>query len=117
MHLSHTPLAPGHAEITFGQHHLDATSAKTFRAAMEATLKEHHVLLLDMSTLHFIDSAGLGALLALLRGINNKGGQLHLHSIRAPVMALLELVRMHRLFSIFDTREAALECIACQPAG
>jgi anti-sigma B factor antagonist len=87
---------------------LDAGNAKAFKDGLHPMLEGHQTVLLDMSALSFVDSSGLGALLSCLRVMNNKNGQLKLFAMAKPVQALFELVRMHRIFSIYNTREEAL---------
>jgi anti-sigma B factor antagonist len=43
--------------------------------------------------------------------MNGKKGQLKLFAMAKPVQALFELVRMHRIFSIYNTREEALAAL------
>ncbi len=86
---------------------LDASNVKEFKAALQPALGAHQNIILDMSELSFVDSSGLGALLSCLRTMSNKNGQLKLCSMAKPVKALFELVRMHRIFSIYNDRAAA----------
>ena len=95
--------------VSFTQSNLDASSAKAFRDAMQAVTAANDNVLLDMSALSFIDSSGLGALLSCLRSMNAKNGQLRLFGMTKPVLALFELVRMHRIFLIYNSREEALQ--------
>jgi anti-sigma B factor antagonist len=67
------------------------------------------VFLIDMSGLTFVDSSGLGALLSCLRMMKGKNGQLLLVGMSRPVRALFELVRMHRIFSIYNSLAEALD--------
>ncbi len=90
---------------------LDAGNVKVFKDALHPQLVAHDHVLLDMSRLTFIDSSGLGALLSALRTMNSKEGQLKLFGMAKPVLALFELVRMHRIFSIYNTREEALAAL------
>jgi anti-sigma B factor antagonist len=39
--------------------------------------------------------------------MNAKEGDLRLFGMRKPVQAMFELVRMHRLFAIYDTEDEA----------
>ncbi|MGE3538388.1 MAG: STAS domain-containing protein [Candidatus Tectimicrobiota bacterium] len=87
---------------------LDASTAAEFQQAMTPVLEAHTQVLVDLSRLDFVDSSGLGVFLACLRHIQGQGGELKLCGLLPPVRALFELVRMHRLFHIFDTQEAAL---------
>lgn len=90
---------------------LDAGNVKAFKEAMQPVLDSRQIVLLDMSQLSFVDSSGLGALLSCLRAMNNKSGQLKLFAMAKPVLALFELVRMHRIFAIYGSREEALAAL------
>jgi len=90
---------------------LDASNVKEFREKMQAHLDGHGLVMLDMKNINFVDSSGLGALLSALRVMNNKEGQLKLYGMNKPVRALFELVRMHRIFSIYNSREEAFAAL------
>lgn len=100
------------AIISFPTENLDAGNVKAFRESIQSITESHEILLLDMSGLNFVDSSGLGALLSCLRTMNSKKGQLRLFGMSKPVKALFELVRMHRIFTIYPNREEALEDLA-----
>jgi anti-sigma B factor antagonist len=95
------------AVITLKEDNLDAGNAKAFKEVLLPLLNENNAVLIDMSALNFVDSSGLGALLSCLRTMNNKDGHLKLFAMTKPVQALFELVRMHRIFAIYNTREEA----------
>ena len=97
------------AVVSFPVPNLDAGNVKEFRAAIGAIADTHTTLVLDMSRLTFVDSSGLGALLSCLRTMKGKNGQLLLVGMTKPVRALFELVRMHRIFSIYNSLSDALE--------
>lgn len=94
--------------VTIECENLDAGNVKDFKEQIATVLQGSRAVLLDMSRLNFVDSSGLGALLSCLRVMNNRQGQLKLFAMAKPVQALFELVRMHRLFSIYNTREEAI---------
>ena len=87
---------------------LDAGNAKNFKKEMEPFLLENKYVVFDMSDLQFVDSSGLGAILSCLRKVKDGGGDLRLCSLRKTVRVLFELVRMHRIFDIYNTREEAI---------
>lgn len=91
---------------------LDAGNSKEFKNDMGSLLDENKKLVIDMSQMRFVDSSGCGALLSCLRQLNADGGDLKLCSVSKPVRALFELIRMHRIFSIYNTREEALSSFA-----
>lgn len=96
------------AVVGFAVDNLDASNVKPFKQAIEPVLESHHLVLLDMSALKFVDSSGLGALLSCLRVMTNKDGELRLFAMTKPVRALFELVRMHRVFGIYESEQDAL---------
>jgi anti-sigma B factor antagonist len=87
---------------------LDASTTTEFRRDITPVLEAHTQVVFDLSQLEFIDSSGLGALLSCLRQLHAKGGDLKLCGISKPVRTLFELVRMHRLFQLFDSSAAAI---------
>ena len=88
--------------------YLDASNAKEFSLGMGPILNEHKSIILDMSSLEFVDSSGLGALLSCLRQQNASDGSLALCAISKPVRTLFELVRIHRVFDIYNTCDEAV---------
>jgi anti-sigma B factor antagonist len=87
---------------------LDASNAKEFKTKVATLIKPGTKLVFDLSSLKFVDSSGLGALLSCLRQLSASGGVFKLCAMVKPVRALFELVRMHRVFEIFNTREEAI---------
>ena len=86
---------------------LDASNAKTFRKEVAPLLEGRTQVLFDLSKVDFMDSSGLGAVLSCLRTVSGASGQLCLCSMTKPVRSLFELVRMHRVFDIYNTRDEA----------
>jgi anti-sigma B factor antagonist len=82
---------------------LGAASAQTFkeevRAAMSGNLQTIEV---DLSQTKFVDSCGLGALIAVYKTASgrNEGVTLRLVNPTPPVQQIIELTRMHRIFEI-----------------
>ena len=53
---------------------LDASNVRDFRETMKKLMKDHTHVVLDMSQMKFVDSSGLGALIACLRDANGRKG-------------------------------------------
>ena len=87
---------------------LDASNAGEFRRDIAAVLQASTKLVLDLSRLRFVDSSGLGAMLSCLRQLSAKNGDLKLCGMSKQVRGLFELVRMHRIFDIYGTKEEAV---------
>lgn len=54
----------------------------------------------DCSELEFLDSSGLGALISIQKLAHERKGLFRLLSPRPPIMQVLELTRLHRIFEI-----------------
>ena len=87
---------------------LDASNAAEFKRDMAPILEKHTRLVFDLGRVRFVDSSGLGAFLSCLRSVNARGGDLKLCGLSKAVRSVFELVRMHRVFDIHPTREAAV---------
>ena len=87
---------------------LDASNAGELKRDIAPLLEAHTKLVIDLRRLRFVDSSGLGAFISCLRKLNAKGGDLKLCGMQKPVRAVFELVRMHRIFDIYATREEAV---------
>jgi len=91
---------------------LDASNAGEFKRDIAPALEANAKLVLDLSRLRFVDSSGLGAFISCLRKLNAKGGDLKLCGMSKQVRAVFELVRMHRIFDIHDTKDEAVRAFA-----
>ncbi|OKH18783.1 STAS domain-containing protein [[Limnothrix rosea] IAM M-220] len=69
--------------------------------------KKH--ILLNFSGITFMDSAGLGSLVLLLKTVRAHGGTLYLCHVNQQIKMLFELTNMDRIFKIFTTEQAFLE--------
>lgn len=87
---------------------LDAGNSADLKVAMAKILENGSRLVIDFRRMQFIDSSGLGAILSFLRQVSARGGDLKLCGMTKQVRSAFELVRMHRIFDIFETREEAV---------
>lgn len=87
---------------------LDASTVSAFRDAVKPMLTEKAQVVLDLSKVEFIDSSGLGALVACLRQAHASGGDIKLFGLGKSARALFELVRMHRVFEVFNSADEAI---------
>lgn len=97
------------AVVTVAVDELDASNTTEFKQQIAPILAAHSQVLIDLSRLRFIDSSGLGAMLSCLRQLNAKGGALKLCGMSQQVRGAFELVRLHRILDIHESRAEALE--------
>jgi anti-sigma B factor antagonist len=67
-----------------------------------------HKLILDLSGVEYLDSAGLGALLMLYGNMKVRGGQFRLVAPSAKVLDVLKSTRANSILNIDQNLEAAL---------
>ncbi len=67
-----------------------------------------HVLVLELSRLDFIESNGLGGIIAGYLRCRRQQGEVRAVAPQESILALLQLTRLTQLFRIFDTIEEAL---------
>jgi anti-sigma B factor antagonist len=78
-----------------------------FAAWLEANPEMRNVVV-DLADVDMVDSAGLGALIALLKRVDARGGDLKLAGLSSRVRMVFEITRTHRIFDILDTVDEAL---------
>ena len=91
---------------------VDLQVAGEFRAALLQAIDDgHRRLVVDMRDVDFVDSSGLGALVSALKSIKAlKGdGDIRLANVQPPVVALLEIIRLHRVFASYPSVEQAVQ--------
>ena len=92
-----TLLISGLTELTAG-------NAGGFRDDVLAALTPRTTHLdVDMSETRFLDSSGLGALIALHKTVSATQGSLRILQPTATARQILELTRLHRMFEIVTT--------------
>lgn len=88
---------------------LDAFSEPTFRKVLSKCVDEGpHNLILDLSTIDFVDSSGLGALVQLVKKTQSEGGTLQVVT-NPRVTQTVKLVRLEQFLSLQPTVDAAIE--------
>ncbi len=88
--------------------HLALSNSESFRDDIVAALAIHHKLVIDMENIDFIDSRGCGAIISCLKHVSAAGGDLKLCDVKPRVRTILELIRLHRICEILETRDQAV---------
>ncbi len=90
-----------------GYERLDAMVAQDFRDQVIAEAGHVSRIVLDLSGMKFIDSSGLGAMVAVVKRLDE--GNLRLANVSGHIHMLLRLTRLDQVFSVFEDVESALQ--------
>lgn len=96
---------------------LDAATTPAFEQEVQRHLDAgYSKIILDCRRLGYVSSIGIGALITLQSRLRRKGGAVKLAAILGPVMQLLRLVRLDKVFDIYGDLEFARQSFYEQPA-
>jgi anti-sigma B factor antagonist len=99
---------PGISVVTFEEERIDAVNSLPMKEQLSSLIETgKSQLVLDLGSVRFIDSSGLGMLVTLLKRAGMRGGVM-VCQLQAPVAATFKLARMDRVFPIFPDPGAAL---------
>jgi anti-sigma B factor antagonist len=85
-------------------------TAEAVREVIDQELSEGvQNIVLNLAGVTFIDSAGLGTLVADLAKMKAAGGMLKLAEVQERVKSALELLRLTALFPLYATEQDALD--------
>lgn len=90
---------------------LTAASVDSFRDQLaswqeiEGDLKNY---VIDLEQVDFMDSAGLGTLIALLKRLSDRGGDMKIANLQKKPRMVFEITRAYKVFEIYDSVGAAL---------
>lgn len=105
MELTATAL-PDELIVTVAEPRIDAACAIRFKDHMRQLLMHPaRRVVLDLSHVTFLDSSGLGALVAVRKFLSD-GRELHLSGLTANVRRVFRLTRMDTVFSLIETAPA-----------
>ncbi|MFD1340914.1 STAS domain-containing protein [Litorisediminicola beolgyonensis] len=94
--------------ITVRNARIDSASALAFKDGMRAATQQGpERVLLDLGGVDFIDSSGLGAVVACMKQLD-PGQRLDLVALTPTVAKVFQLTRMNTLFAIHPDLETAL---------
>lgn len=89
--------------ITLGE------GTETLRKLIRGTLDDgRRKILLNMAEVYYIDSSGLGELIAAQTSAKQCGGKLKLMKLTARVQDLFQLTKVHRVFEVYTDEDSAV---------
>ncbi len=95
------------------QGHLDLKYGKALKEQLAGLMPQpHHLLVIDLAKVNFMDSSGLIALASGLSAARCSGCRLIICNLQAPVRIIFELTQLDSVFEIFESYDAVLSTIS-----
>ena len=96
------------------ENRLDSYVAEEFKVHMKAIVHNGHLqIVLDLSDVEFVDSSGLGAIIATMMALRPQG-QLMVCNVKDNVHALFRLTRMDRVIPVKNDADEALRAMCSE---
>jgi anti-sigma B factor antagonist len=89
--------------IIFGE------ESASLRDTLRDLIPQNKKIILNLSGVNYIDSGGLGTLVALYTSARNSGGSIKLANLTQRVGDLLQVTKLLTVFDVYDSEERALE--------
>jgi anti-sigma B factor antagonist len=88
---------------------LDAKSATVLKDRINEKITEgKSMILINLTDVPYMDSAGLGVLVSGLKNANRLSGDLRIWGLQDEVKSIFELTRLNKVFQIFEDENSAL---------
>jgi anti-sigma B factor antagonist len=84
------------------------------RSVRSLILEKKTLILLNLAGVTFIDSCGLGELVASQVSVEKKGGEIKLVGVTDALHELLELTRLLRVFDVYENEADAIQSFASE---
>jgi anti-sigma B factor antagonist len=92
-----------------GRLRIGGNAVALHRSVRSLILEKKTLILLNLAGVTFIDSCGLGELVASQVSVENKGGEIKLIGVTDTLRELLELTRLLRVFDVYENEADAIE--------
>jgi anti-sigma B factor antagonist len=88
---------------------LDSRSSGIAKDEIKTIIEEGVIsVLINMEGVPYVDSAGLGTLVSALKTARLQAGTVYLAGLTGQVRMVIELTRLDRIFTIFDSVESGI---------
>ncbi len=88
---------------------LDAKSASILKERINEKITDgKSLILINLSDVPYMDSAGLGVLVSGLKNANRLSGDLRIWGLQDEVKSIFELTRLNKVFQIYEDELAAV---------
>ena len=92
-----------HGRLVFGE------ESANLRDTVKKLINENKNIVLNLSGVSYIDSGGLGTLVALYTSAQTNGGKIKLASLTPRVGDLLQVTKLVTIFEVYDNEDQAVQ--------
>jgi len=93
---------------------IDFSARKTLGACIETQVAQgRRDFILDLHQVTFMDSSGLGALVACFSSIRKQGGAMKLARVSGQVRELIDLTKLTHFFDLCDSDDDTTNSVEC----
>lgn len=95
--------------IRLQENRLDTSLVTDFKSKSAEFVKKGDVnLVINMSSVQFIDSSMLGTLISLIKGVGTYG-EIKLCELTKNVKLVFQMTRLDKIFGVFDSEKEAID--------
>ncbi|RLA03693.1 MAG: anti-sigma factor antagonist [Gammaproteobacteria bacterium] len=107
--MKHEILKKQGASIVVFTGEIDLESSPAARETLLKCFEHTGNVIVDLSDVSYIDSSGVASLVEALQAAKKQGSQFALAAVSEPTRRVLELARLDKVFTLYDSVEQALE--------
>ena len=88
---------------------LDAFASRDLKAEFKNMTDAHHYrIALDLKKVNYVDSSGIGAIMAVAQQARKRKGDIKLFGMEADIRKVFDLIGASKVLEIFETEQEAL---------
>ena len=88
---------------------LDSFASRDLKAELQELIDaRNYRLLLDLENVNYVDSSGIGAVVAAAQQVRKRKGDVKLFGMAADIRKIFELVGASKVLEIFETEQEAM---------
>lgn len=95
--------------LTLTTNSFDATNCREIKEEIQDVIHniDNKKVILNLPSVRFIDSSGIGVLISIMRQCNNRQNIFILVNLYKNIIDLLALLRLDKVFTVYNTPEEA----------
>lgn len=87
------------------------------QAVKDLLMKGERRIILNLTKVQYVDSAGLGELVGIYVTVRNQGGEVKMTAVNSKILGLMQVTKLHTIFDVRTDESAALAAFGSASAG